>query len=425
MKKKQKTNIFFMLLIFACLLFVNDYKIAYSEEVDKHKENYSINNSIENFTLTTDIPSPQEIGCKIKVTANVAKKENLLFQFWTFDGVKWQVVQNYSSKNVFEWCPQKQGGYIIWVDVKKIDSPRERDTYKEIYFKVCDKLSIQGQTVNIVEKNLNWNGSFTYNNKPDMIILHHIEASRPGSTIPIEDVHGWHLGNGWIGIGYHFYVTKDGTIYRGRPEDAEGAHTIGYNQRSIGIAAEGKYETEDMPYEQKQAITKLGIYIKNKYGINAVKGHGEVYSTNCPGKNYPLTEIRDSIMKEADKDSNKHKEGWEFASGKWYYYDNNGTMKTNWYKVGSQWYYFDKDGTMKTNWYKVGNGWYYLGEDGAMRTNWQYEGKRWYYLASDGAMRTGWVLVSGKWYYLNSGGDMAVNTTIGRYRLGSDGAWIK
>lgn len=97
------------------------------------------------------------------------------------------------------------------------------------------------------------------------------------------------------------------------------------------------------------------------------------------------------------------KVGWVLEGEKWYYYTDNVTVKNEWRKLGNIWYYFDNDGAMATGWRLLGGKWYYLG---------------------DGAMRTGWVLVGGKWYYLYSNGDMASNTTIGGYRLGSSGAWI-
>lgn len=39
-------------------------------------------------------------------------------------------------------------------------------------------------------------------------------------------------------------------------------------------------------------------------------------------------------------------------------------------------------------------------------------------------MVTGWINVSGKWYYMYDNGAMAVNTTIGVYKIGKDGVWI-
>lgn len=146
--------------------------------------------------------------------------------------------------------------------------------------------------MNIIETNLKWNGSLAYNNKPRFIILHHAEAS----SCSIEDIHQWHLQNGWVGCGYQFLVRKDGLVYRGRPENAQGAHCPNYNATSIGICAEGEYMNETMPEVQKRAVIELGRYLRDKYSIKTVYGHGEVYSTNCPGNNYPLSEIKSYIL---------------------------------------------------------------------------------------------------------------------------------
>lgn len=133
-------------------------------------------------------------------------------------------------------------------------------------------------------------------NKPNTIFLHHTAISKPGTTVPVTYIHQLHLNNGWAGIGYHYYVTKDGTIFRGRPENAIGAHVKGHNVNSLGIAAEGMYDTEIMPEVQKKAIIKLGRYLRKKYKINKIYGHREKRNTDCPGKNYPLDEIRNAIL---------------------------------------------------------------------------------------------------------------------------------
>ena len=97
--------------------------------------------------------------------------------------------------------------------------------------------------------------------------------------------------NGWSGAGYHFLVRKDGTVYRLRPEGKIGAHASGSNSDSIGICFEGSYMTETMPQAQINAGKELVAYLKQKYKISKVQAHREVCSTNCPGKNFPFTEI--------------------------------------------------------------------------------------------------------------------------------------
>lgn len=146
--------------------------------------------------------------------------------------------------------------------------------------------------MHIIETILQQNGELSYGNNPNKIILHHAECS----NCSIEDVNIWHLGNKWVMCGYHYFIRKDGSIYRGRPENVIGAHCPGQNFQSIGICAEGSYMWDTMPQAQLSAIIELVNDIKNRYGIKEVGGHREYYSTDCPGTNYPLEEIRRGIM---------------------------------------------------------------------------------------------------------------------------------
>ena len=139
----------------------------------------------------------------------------------------------------------------------------------------------------IIEKEYSWKGSLSVRRATKRIILHHAESSR----CTADDIHQWHLDRGWSGIGYHFFVRKDGSVYRGRPENTVGAHASGANSDSIGICAEGKYMTETMPDAQKQSIIELCSYLMNKYGISTILKHKDVTSTDCPGNNYPFDEI--------------------------------------------------------------------------------------------------------------------------------------
>ena len=141
--------------------------------------------------------------------------------------------------------------------------------------------------MNIIETNLKFRTALTNGNSTNRIIIHHAEASH----CTAQDIHQWHLNNGWSGAGYHFLVRKDGTVYRLRPEGKIGAHASGSNSDSIGICFEGSYMTETMAQAQINAGKELVAYLKQKYKISKVQAHREVCSTNCPGKNFPFTEI--------------------------------------------------------------------------------------------------------------------------------------
>jgi peptidoglycan hydrolase-like protein with peptidoglycan-binding domain len=141
--------------------------------------------------------------------------------------------------------------------------------------------------MNIIERTYSLNGGLSNRNTTNRIILHHAAVS----NCSVDDVDRWHKNKGWTCIGYHFFVRKDGSIYRGRREEAIGAHAYGSNTDSIGICAEGNFENETMGDVQKQALKELVAYLKNKYKISTVQKHKDVCVTSCPGDKFPFDQI--------------------------------------------------------------------------------------------------------------------------------------
>ena len=141
--------------------------------------------------------------------------------------------------------------------------------------------------MNIIESGINFRG-LSNRSRTTRIILHHAAAV----MCSVQDIQRWHLANGWAGIGYHFFVRKDGNIYRGRPENTVGAHASGGNVDSVGVCFEGDYDVEQtMPDAQKQAGKELVAYLKSKYHVSRVKKHSEITPTGCPGRYFPFNEI--------------------------------------------------------------------------------------------------------------------------------------
>lgn len=156
--------------------------------------------------------------------------------------------------------------------------------------------------MNIVEKTYKWAKPLSKRGTTDLLILHHAAAA----SCTAEDVHRWHVGNGWAGIGYHYLVRKDGTIYRGRPEDTVGAHAYGANSHSIGVCFEGNYEVEaEMPAAQLAAGQALVADIKRRWGITNAIGHRDVAgaTTDCPGRYFPLETIVSGVPETQNKNT--------------------------------------------------------------------------------------------------------------------------
>ena len=124
---------------------------------------------------------------------------------------------------------------------------------------------------------------------PPGTVWHHAAAA----VMTPEQVHAAHLANGWAGIGYHYYVRKDGSIHRGRPEWAMGSHALNCND-SLGVCAEGNYESEKtMPAAQLASLRDLHANLHGRYKL-VDKRHRDCpgNATACPGKHYPFAKVR-------------------------------------------------------------------------------------------------------------------------------------
>ena len=142
--------------------------------------------------------------------------------------------------------------------------------------------------------------------------------------------------------------------------------------------------------------------------------------------------------------------GWYQDNGTWYYLNPKsdgklGKMMTGWQYINDIWYYFtenagDKQGAMFCKrWAEVPyNGtveWYYFDENGTMKTDWltQDENKFYLYPIADGTrgrMLTGWQKIGDNWYYFHEESDgnkgvLARKTRIGNYYVNADGVWTK
>lgn len=136
--------------------------------------------------------------------------------------------------------------------------------------------------MNIIQPAYKWNSELKKRVETKFIIVHHAESAK----CTVEDIHKWHIENGWAGIGYNFFIRKDGTTYQGRPIDVVGVHTVGYNETSVGVCLEGNYDMEYIPTVQADALVELLIDLQKQYHGARVTKHGTVNATKCPGKNF-------------------------------------------------------------------------------------------------------------------------------------------
>lgn len=111
-------------------------------------------------------------------------------------------------------------------------------------------------------------------------IVIHCSATRPSQDIDAAEITRWHRQRGFVAIGYHYVIKRDGTVEQGRPEDTVGAHVSGHNSNSIGICLVGGVSENDVnkpesnfTKEQMAALKTLITDIRTRYPNTKVQGH--------------------------------------------------------------------------------------------------------------------------------------------------------
>ncbi|EDO53701.1 N-acetylmuramoyl-L-alanine amidase [Bacteroides uniformis ATCC 8492] len=108
-------------------------------------------------------------------------------------------------------------------------------------------------------------------------------------ALGFEDCRRDHIHHrGFRDIGYHFYLTRNGEIHRGRPLEKIGAHCLNHNRHSIGICYEGGLDAASFPadtrtLEQKASLLALLRELKRIFPRALIVGHHDLNPTKaCP-----------------------------------------------------------------------------------------------------------------------------------------------
>ncbi len=147
-------------------------------------------------------------------------------------------------------------------------------------------------------------------------VIHHTAGvnayAAADSAAIVRGIQLYHVqGNGWNDVGYNFVVDKYGQIFEGRNGGIDraviGAHAVGFNAGSVGIAVIGSYGKAGISSAAQEAIKRLlgwrldvahvdplstlswssGGNPRYPRGIpvflRAVSGHRDTGFTDCPG----------------------------------------------------------------------------------------------------------------------------------------------
>jgi hypothetical protein len=165
-----------------------------------------------------------------------------------------------------------------------------------------------------------------------LAIVHHTAGSNSYAASQsagiVRAIEIYHVqGNGWNDIGYNFLVDKYGQIFEGRyggmTRAVIGAHAMGFNAGSAGVAVIGSYSSATVTPAAKAALVSLLAWrldlshvdprsrvVRVSAGnpryppgtavtLAAISGHRDTYPTSCPGSSLyaQLPSIRAAVAR--------------------------------------------------------------------------------------------------------------------------------
>lgn len=117
----------------------------------------------------------------------------------------------------------------------------------------------------------------------------HCSATAPDVHVDAKVIDRWHRAKGWLGIGYHFVIKRDGSVESGRPIDKTGAHVEGFNANNLGICMAGGVDKSGKPEanftdDQYHSLALLLREWKKKHPDAEIKGHRDFPNVKkaCP-----------------------------------------------------------------------------------------------------------------------------------------------
>ncbi|XP_015265125.1 PREDICTED: peptidoglycan recognition protein 3-like [Gekko japonicus] len=127
---------------------------------------------------------------------------------------------------------------------------------------------------------------------PENVVIIHTAGTpcqtREECSRETRNVQDYHQGTKrWCDIAYSFLIGEDGYVYEGRGWRAEGAHTLGYNDLSLGVAFIGLF-TDRSPNEAAWKALKCWLDFSVKIGYlhpdYVLMAHSDVSDIVSPGE---------------------------------------------------------------------------------------------------------------------------------------------
>ena len=143
--------------------------------------------------------------------------------------------------------------------------------------------------------------------KETKYIIVHCSATRPSQDFGVREIRQMHRERGFLDVGYHYIIKRNGDIENGRKETQLGAHCKGLNDVSVGVCLVGGIDESGKPEanfteDQMKALKLLLMMLQETYLYADIRGHHDFAAKACPSfhvKHWIETgEVKDHFEKE-------------------------------------------------------------------------------------------------------------------------------
>ena len=137
-----------------------------------------------------------------------------------------------------------------------------------------------------------------------LAIVHHTAGtntySRSQSAAIVRGIETYHvLGNGWDDIGYNFLVDKYGQVFEGRWGGMEkavvGAHAMGFNYGSVGVALIGNYNGAGLTAAERTSLVKVLAWRLDVAHVDPLSRASRISSGNPKYSQGTTVQLRDLL----------------------------------------------------------------------------------------------------------------------------------
>lgn len=127
--------------------------------------------------------------------------------------------------------------------------------------------------------------------RPIEKLILHCSDTPDDRDIGVKELRSQHISQGWLDVGYHEIIRRDGTLEPGRPLVRIGAHCKGHNLYSIGICLVGR--DKFTPEQMKTLVARCRHYM-TLYGLkpDQVFGHYELDNKGKTCPNFDTSKFR-------------------------------------------------------------------------------------------------------------------------------------